>query len=210
MADLAGWELAAAGAAFAVLYGLRFAMSAPSLAKTVVKALSVAPLALAAEFLDAPWPVALGLALGSAGDIFLSLKGERSFLAGMAAFAAGHLAYAAAFVQAGAAVPGPAILAPIVLLGLSTEFWLAPHTGSLRWPVRGYVIVILVMAAAGFGLPAGPVTVGVALFVLSDLILAIDLFRFGPDRPHIGRARLLWAAYWSGQCLILTGMGGAL
>lgn len=210
MADLPGWGLVATGAAFAVLYGLRFAMSTPSPAKTVIKALSVAPLALAAPLLDAPWPVALGLALGSAGDIFLSLKGERSFLAGMAAFAAGHLAYAAAFAQAGAAMPGPAVLLPLLLLGLSTEIWLAPHAGSLRWPVRGYVIVILVMAAAGLGLPAGAVTLGVALFVLSDLILAIDLFRYGPDRPHLWRARLLWAAYWSGQCLILTGMAGAL
>ncbi len=204
------WGMVLIGAAFAAAYGLQVCAARPSAAKTVVKTLSVAPLALAAPALGAPATIALGLALGALGDFFLSLKGERSFLAGMAAFAFGHLAYALAFLSAGAALPGPGVLVPLLLLGLSTEIWLAPHTGALRWPVRGYVVVILIMAAAAFGLPFGSVTLGAALFVLSDLILAVDLFRFGPDRTNIWRARALWAAYWGGQLLILLGMAGVL
>ncbi len=210
MAGFPGCGIVVIGAGFAALYGLRFCFTAPSAAKTAVKTLSVAAMALAAPFLGAPWLVALGLAFGAAGDFFLSLRGERRFLAGMAAFAAGHLVYAAAFLDAGAAPPGLAFLAPLLLLGLSTEFWLAPRTGSLRWPVRGYVLVILLMTAAAFGLPPGAVTLGAALFVLSDFILAVDLFVYGPDRPNIWRARVLWAAYWGGQCLILLGMAGAV
>lgn len=193
-------------AAMALLYGLRFCNAAPSLTKTAVKTVSVALLALAGAAMGAPPLVTLGLALGAAGDCFLSLRGEKAFLAGMAAFAAGHLAYAAAFVAAGGGVPDLVILAPLLILGASTEVWLAPHTGALRWPVRGYVVVILVMAAAAFSLPASAVTLGAALFVLSDFILALDIFRFGPERPNAWRARALWAAYWSGQALILLGM----
>jgi uncharacterized membrane protein YhhN len=204
------WGLVSVGAALALLYGLGFCAARPSTAKTLVKTLSVAPLALAAGLFGAPVTITLGLALGAAGDFFLSRAGERSFLAGMAAFAAGHLAYALGFVQAGATLPGPGVLLPLAALGLSTEIWLAPHTGGLRWPVRGYVVVILLMAAAAFGLPPGAIMLGAALFVLSDLILALDLFRFGPDRPNLWRARMLWAAYWAGQLLILLGMAGLL
>jgi len=205
---LLAWGLVSVGAALALVYGRSFCNAPAAPARTLTKTLSVLTLALAAPAFGAPAAIALGLALGAAGDFFLSRPGERSFLAGMAAFAAGHLAYASGFLGAGATLPGPGVLVPLLALGLSTEFWLAPHTGGLRWPVRGYVVVILVMAAAAFGLPRGAVTLGAALFILSDLILAIELFRFGPERPALWRARVLWAAYWGGQLLILIGMAG--
>ena len=66
------------------------------------------------------------------------------------------------------------------------------------------------MVAAAFGLPPGAATLGATLFVLSDPILAVDLFRFGPARANLWRARALWLACWSGQALILLGMAGAL
>lgn len=197
-------------AALALFYAVRFSHAGVSPAKTITKTLSVALLALAADAADAPPLITLGLALGAAGDLFLSLGGEKTFLAGMAAFAAGHLAYAAAFVAAGGGLPGWVVLVPLVVLGASTEVWLAPYTGPLRWPVRGYAVVILVMAATALSLPPGLITAGAVLFVLSDLILALDLFRYGPDRPSRLRARALWAAYWTGQALILLGMAPAL
>lgn len=200
------WTFFAFAAVMALWYGVRFCHAGPSRAKTSVKTISVGALALTALAAGAPPLVTLGLVLGAAGDFFLSIRGEKAFLAGMAAFAGGHLAYAAAFVAAGGGMPGAPLLVPLAVIGLSTEVWLAPHTGALRWPVRGYVLVILVMAAAAFGLPFGAVTPGAALFVLSDFILALDLFRYGPDRPNVWRARGLWAAYWTGQALILLGM----
>lgn len=196
-------------AAMALLYAVSFSHAGPSRAKTITKTLSVVLLALAALFAGAPPLITVGLALGALGDLFLSLRGEKAFLAGMAAFAAGHLAYAAAFVASGGGLSGWLVLAALIALGASTEVWLAPHTGALRWPVRGYVVVILVMAAAAFSLPIGLVTLGATLFVLSDFILALDLFRYGPERANPWRARVLWAAYWSGQALILLGMAPA-
>lgn len=199
--------LAAAGAALALLYGAVFAGGPPAKAKSAVKTGSVLALALAGVAAGAPDLVVAGLALGAAGDFFLSRAGTRAFLAGMAAFAAGHLAYGAEFLAAGvwpAAIPAFALAA----LGLSTEAWLAPRTGELRWPVRGYVAVITLMALAALTLPAArwPALLGALLFLLSDLLLALELFVLSGKGPKRAAGYALWSAYWSGQALILWGM----
>ncbi len=204
--------LTVAGAALALLYGAFFAGRPPTVAKSAVKTSSVLALALAGVAAGAPRLVVAGLALGAAGDFFLSRAGTRAFLAGMAAFAAGHLAYGAEFLAPGARPPAvwpPAIPALVlVALGLSTEAWLAPRTGALRWPVRFYVAVITLMALAALTLPASrwPALVGALLFLLSDLLLALELFVLPAGRLKRLAGRALWAAYWSGQALILWGM----
>ena len=208
------WTCIAIGAALAALYGARYAGAAPSAGKSLVKTAATAALAIAAVPLGAPWAVIAGLALGALGDLCLSRPGDRAFLAGMAAFAAGHLAYAAAFLVAGA---GPLPLLPVavlLLLVLSTEVWLAPQTGALRWPVRGYVVVITLMTLAAFSLPAGEkgstvAIAGAALFVLSDLLLALETFVIASARSRQVLSRLLWPAYWGGQALILVGLAAA-
>lgn len=133
------------------------------------------------------WLVPLGLALGALGDLFLALGGVRRFLAGVAAFGLGHLAYAGGFLwRAGGVgfdgVSGAEGVALGVLLALllSTEAWLAPRTGELRQPVRGYVGLIGLMGLAAILLPAHPgqgvLRLGATLFILSDLMLALQLF----------------------------------
>ena len=190
---------------FAVVFGLQWCWRGESWTKTGVKTASTALLALAAPFLGAPWPVTAGLALGAAGDFALSRPGERAFLAGMAAFAAGHLAYAWVFLMSGV---GDVVLVPallVVAVALSTEWWLAPRTGALRWPVRGYVLVIAAMMLAALTLPDHAVMViaGAALFMLSDLLLAVEMFvRKTPSRAL---SRAVWACYWGGQALICLG-----
>ena len=172
-------------------------------AASAVKTASTALLALHGALADAPAAVVAGLALGSAGDLALSRPGQRAFLVGMAAFAAGHLAYAAQFWTAGGGMR--ALPATIVLLALavSTEFWLAPRAGALRWPVRFYVAIIVAMGIAAATLPAGHGTIktGAALFIASDLLLAIHRF----VSPRKSLAHALWPAYWLGQALILLG-----
>lgn len=196
-----------AAAALALVQGIFFATKGPGPAKSVVKTGSVVALALVALLAGAPGWIVAGLALGALGDLALSLSGTRAFLAGMAAFAAGHLCYALAFWGLGAGVPPLAATVALLTLGASTEVWLAPHTGALRWPVRGYVAVIVAMALAAMGLPAGwtALTLGVLAFVASDLVLALEMFVLR-DGPWRGRAkRLLWGLYWGGQALIVLG-----
>ncbi len=194
-------------ALLAALYGIIFCWREASWPKTLVKTGSVAALALAAPGLSAPLLIVAGLAMGAVGDFLLSRPGEKAFLAGMGAFAAGHLAYAAEFWTPGMLPPvGPSLL--LLALAASTEFWLAPRTGGLRWPVRAYVAVITLMALAALTLGPGRqvALLGAILFVASDLLLSLDLFVV--NTPLLNRlfSHSLWAAYWSGQALILLGV----
>jgi uncharacterized membrane protein YhhN len=162
------------------------------------------------------WLIPLGLALGALGDLFLALTGMRMFLAGVAAFGLGHLAYAGGFLLRSGVIGFDGlstgeIAALVGLLGLigSTEVWLAPRTGALRAAVRGYVGLIGLMGVAAILLPAHPgmgaLRSGAGLFLLSDLLLALQMFVL---RDPAGRRRLaltLWPAYWAGQALIAWG-----
>ncbi|GHD99421.1 hypothetical protein GCM10008024_06730 [Allgaiera indica] len=198
------------GFGLAVVYLLRWITRPVSWQRSIFKTMATALLAAAALPLGAPPLIALGLALGAVGDLALSRPGQRSFLIGMAAFAAGHLAYAWLFLRMG--TNDPLIVPSLVVLVLagSTEFWLAPRTGALKWPVRGYVLVITAMMLAVLTLPGRALTVmlGAALFVLSDLLLAIELFCL--DRPSPWLSRSVWLCYWGGQALILLGTAAAL
>lgn len=189
----------------AAAYGAIWSDAGPFWAKTAVKTASVALLAVAGARAGAPGAIVAGLALGALGDLFLSRPGQGAFLAGMAAFALGHLAYAAQFWTTGGA---PSALWAIVLglLVLSTEGWLAPRTGALRWPVRAYALIIGLMAFAATGHGLTWAVVGAFLFLLSDLLLSFDLFLLPQGRARPVLRRTLWAAYWGGQALILFGM----
>lgn len=162
------------------------------------------------------WLIPLGLALGALGDLCLALPGKRVFLAGVAAFGLGHLAYAGGFLIRSTEIgfDGIGMVEAVVLAGLlgllaSTEVWLAPRTGALRGPVRGYVALIGVMGLAAVVLPAhrgqGLLRLGAALFIASDLMLALQLFvvRDAGQRRSLGLA--LWPAYWIAQALIAWG-----
>ena len=196
----------------AVWFWIAHAGRADSGTASMVKTTSTAALALAGLAMGAPGGIVAGLALGAGGDFALSRPGTRGFLAGMGAFAAGHLAYVLAFLTAFGPVapPGPfgwAMLAAIAALVISTEVWLSPHTGALRWPVRGYALVIGTMAAAAVLLPPGMrmMQAGVALFLASDVILALRMFRLTGETARLRASRALWPAYWAGQALILSG-----
>ncbi|WP_237684953.1 lysoplasmalogenase [Szabonella alba] len=175
--------------------------------RSAVKTAAVGGLAVLAALLVAPWPITAGLALGALGDLALSRPGNRAFLAGMAAFALGHLAYAQWFL--GQAAPPDALrlaaMAGLLALSLSTQGWLLPHTGALRPAVAAYVAVICAMGLAALASPNIPALAGAALFILSDLLLALALFRPVTPARRRSLSLALWPAYWLGQALILAG-----
>lgn len=219
--------LLAAAAGLSLVYLARYAgrpEGQESWGASLTKTAATALLPLAAltdpDFAHSP-PMALvlaGLALGALGDFALSRPGTRAFLAGMAAFAAGHLAYVAAFSLQAAedGFAGPtqgqilalfALAAVVLPLGL----WLSARAGALRPAVIGYALVIGLMAGFALMLPPGPgVAVqqaGVALFLLSDTLLALRLFRTSDPRRRKVLALAVWPSYWIGQALILLGTG---
>lgn len=191
---------------------------APGPLRSLLKTLSVALLALTALLFAAPL-LALALTLCALGDLLLSRDGEPAFLAGVGAFAAGHLAYIALFLTHPASDPD-LLLAPPNLWGalalLALGLLLAPalfaRAGALRGPVLAYIPVILTMGLAALTLTnLGPaVPLSAAAFVLSDLILAAELFLLRPGTlPSRIAPYLLWALYWGAQAGFATNIAAA-
>lgn len=206
------------GAGLAFAYLMQIATDRPGTGhwqRSIVKTGATLGLVAAGVAAEAPGLIVIGVGLGAAGDFCLSRPGQTTFLAGMAAFAAGHLAYLAAFwtraAQLGVTHPTTLQIAVIALLGLAVlalGLWLSSKAGPLRLPVLAYALVIGLMAATALILPANPgdrtIQTGVALFLLSDTLLAFRLFA-SPASAKRPLDLAVWPAYWLGQALILVG-----
>ena len=184
-----------------------------SLLRSVVRTVPLLFLALIAARAGAPAALTLAFCASSAGDLCLSRPGGRFFLAGMGFFAVAHVAFITVFLTAseltlwGSAADQPVLTLALMLLLLSTEFWLAPFAGDLKLPLRAYALVIGAMALAASGLPQGaaPARIGAAMFVLSDLLIAVQMFRLNPAGWRFRATGYgLWSLYFMGQALILT------
>ena len=135
---------------------------------------------------DAQTLIALGLALGFAGDVALMLPRGRGLLAGMGAFMLGHLMYTAYFcVQLGGA-PSPWTLAYALAaagVGVGLYRHLRAALGGMKLPVLLYEAVILFMSVCAFalliarpGAASALMWLGSVSFVVSDILLAHGLF----------------------------------
>jgi uncharacterized membrane protein YhhN len=214
-------------AGLSALAYLPLTASAPSMGRSGIKTLPLSLFACVALLGGGPVWLIAGLILSALGDFALSCTGsdtrsdteqsrtgsgsaEHAFLLGLVSFALAHLCYAIMFWGSVEAVSWPA-LASLAVLALSTEVWLAPYTGALRGPVRGYVLLICVMTVLALSLPAGLrlASLGAVLFLCSDLILSLQLFRM---RRNTWQARcagyLLWGFYILGQGAILFAVLG--
>ena len=205
--------------AFSLLYAAGFCYRGPSWPKTLVKAVPLLALAAAAQINFANPVVVAALTLSALGDIALSRDGDRAFLAGLVAFALAHLAYVLHFSGLLFGEDAARLLdiplwpaALLILFGLSSEIWLAPYTGVLRWPVRVYVLLITLMGLSALSLPdaRGLAVIGAFAFIASDTLLAVQLFRLSDQsRWQVPVSVLLWLLYVTAQCLILFGAGFA-
>ncbi len=194
-----------AGGVMSVLYLLRFCWDGESWPKSVVKTASLGLPTLALWLMGWPAFFVAGLAACVLGDFLLSRPGQGVLMAGIGAFAAGHLLYIAAMV--GQEPLGPAYLLPLALLVLavSTEFWLAPHTGALRWPVRGYVAVIVAMGIVAALTGQEWLIAGALTFVASDLILSLQIFDRLTGWPARAAPFAIWGLYVAAQLLLALG-----
>lgn len=208
--------IALIGLAVAVAY-LPMTNRPNSLLRSVWKTTPVAALALAAWLAGGPALLVAALFLSALGDLALSRDGEAAFLYGLSSFALSHLVYILHILAISALFPWDAFAqippAAIILAAvtLSTEIWLIPHTGTMRWPVRAYVLIILTMGLSALTLPLTfwPAILGAGLFALSDLILSVELFRLGPDHRLTPLAsNLVWITYIGAQAGLFWGLGG--
>lgn len=201
--------LFAVGVMIAVFY-LPYTSAAIRWRRSIRKTLPVALFALAAFMGGGPMGLIMALGLSAVGDFALSREGDRAFLIGMLAFALAHLAYIYQMVLVGANVADLPlqIIAAFFTLAVSTEFWLIPYTRALKWPVRGYVVIIAMMGAMAMALPAGYewAKTGAILFIVSDFILALEVFVMGQGH-HLKKlaSKFVWAAYILAQASLVLG-----
>lgn len=203
------------GAALALAFPL---LGTGGWAASAAKTGSVLTLAAAAALAGGPGLLVLALGLSALGDLALSRPGERMFLGGVAAFGAAHVVYTVLFLGlSGRLDPfafdalrwaGLGVL--VLLLGIGAAV-IVPRAGALLGPVAVYVGLIGAMALAALHLAPGLwlAVAGAALFVVSDLCLALERFVLAPG----GRAARLcgavvWPLYWLGQAAIALGVLG--
>lgn len=154
--------------------------------------------------------IRLGLIFSLVGDILLMLPGDL-FRQGLAAFLLARLCYAFAFFPGAAASSFAWWMLALSIIGLGSLMYLWPSLGGgLRAAISVYVAVTVFMtalpAAYALSFPSAATfsaAVGALLFMLSDLLLAIDRFR----RPFSLAHGLVLATYYAGQLLIALSVG---
>lgn len=164
----------------------------------------------------AKW-ICVGMILGTLGDFFnadlLSVITLQGTLAAIVAFGLGHLCYIGAIVgDLGHCEPirGKAIWIGIAVwqfVGLLSWYVIVYHGEKAReivWPALGYTLLLsgtagLATALAIHRRHLWPLAFGAALFLLSDLLLAVGMFR----GSYPFRSELVWMTYGSGQMLIV-------
>ena len=151
--------------------------------------------------------VTLGLVLSLGGDVALMFESNKAFRMGLIFFLVAHIVYCIAFTLPNG-VHSQDLITGAVLLALAVVvlMYLWPGLGSMQGPVIVYVLVLCLMvnraASTFFGdafttTQAWLLTVGAVLFLLSDLMLAINRFRH-PFEAN----RLSLFLYYGGQLLI--------
>lgn len=172
--------------------------------------------------------IAIGMTFGLLGDLLLAgiLPGGRNVIAGIASFGVGHVFYITAMVRlaaaAGLADAGPrwgalAVWLLIGLVGWYIVVWRGAASAGIaptmvHWIALPYALLLATTAGLATGLALQdsrfiPLAIGAALFLLSDLILAGDMFS-GVSFRLIGD--IIWLTYGPGQMLIVYSIGAAL
>ena len=159
----------------------------------------------------------IGIILSMAGDIFLMLPKEQ-FIAGLVAFLLAHIAYIIGFNQTLPAFNIAALIWAVLLGIIAAQLYKQIATGlvkqskeSLLKPVLTYTAVIAIMLLSALITLSRPewssgaaitVSIGAALFMLSDAILAWNKF----VQPIKNGRVMNMAAYHLGQIILIYGV----
>lgn len=194
----------------ALIYNATLLGKAESKLRTLVKTIPATLLAISAMALGFSWFLTAALALSAAGDAFLARKGQSRFILGLASFLLAHLAYSYLFWGLrDSTIPTWQILAAIglsvIVIALVLKY-LWSHLGEMKAPVVVYTAAIGLMAVTGFmtGITY-PLLIGIGLFLISDIVLAIETFTFDEtDTKRRITGKIIWACYIFGQAIILV------
>lgn len=151
------------------------------------------------------------LVLSWCGDVLLQLEGF--FIPGLISFLLAHLCYIIFFLQTEKTKKGWVqiqllMVLPVLLYILLFLYLLLPHLGALKIPVIVYGITIgsmlLLALNTKYTLAAKISRLfiwGAILFVISDSVLAVNLFAY----QHLSLRLLVMITYSAAQYLIVSG-----
>jgi YhhN family len=167
--------------------------------------------------------IAVGMTLGFIGDLFLAelIPLSQPTFGGIAAFGLGHLAYNIALVlfsnQTGLNAPAPrwGSLFVWLIFGLCGWYFVVFRGNKptvLHLAALAYALLLSSTAGLATGLALQslvfiPMAIGGGLFLLSDLILAAELFN-DLQCPFVGD--VIWLTYGPAQMLIVFSVKSAL
>ncbi len=155
--------------------------------------------------------ILLVLFLSWAGDVLLQMKGM--FIPGLISFLLAHVFYIIYFIKTGKGKKGILQLKPLigipVLIYIIIFLWLLyPFLDALKIPVTVYGITIGTMLLMAINTrrkvnddAATLFIIGALLFVISDSLLAVNLFA----RSHFVLSLCVMLTYASAQYLIVKG-----
>lgn len=149
--------------------------------------------------------VAAALVASWLGDLALTGSGDW-FLAGLGAFFVAQVCYIVAFWPAARSGPlrrRPVLALPYLAWWVVLLTLLAPALDELLVPVTIYGLVLVTMAAAATGL-GRLTTIGAALFVVSDSLIAATTVT--EQLVFSGSGAAVMATYTIGQALIVVGV----
>lgn len=200
----------------AFVYGAFYLTSPPTRVRAIVKTLFMALLTIAFVLMGASWVLILALAAAALGDFVLALDKPGILPLGIGAFLVCQLAYlsifathAAAGVAAEPMLMRYVVIAAIVAVAIGFLVWMGPKLGAMTIPVIVYALAIAAMASSAFLLPwnAGPAMLGAVFFLISDFVLAAELFRLAPDSSARRiTAPIVWGTYAAAQVFIVLGI----
>ena len=197
----------------ALIYAL-IVNTRPTLARSAVKTLAVALLAVLALVENGPLLLVAGLALSALGDACLSRDGDRAFLGGLASFLAAYLLYIGLFFMAGAGtdiilaeiwravIAAAMAVVAVVMIGL---LWRRVKP-AMRLPILVYVVGIVAMGWAALTTDSVFIVGGALMLMASDGLLATERFLVSAISPYRSSLRVaVWALYYIGQLLVTLG-----
>lgn len=155
--------------------------------------------------------LALALFASAVGDIALKLPTEDSFLRGMIAFGTAHFFFMVLFIRNRRS----AYLITRLRMNLASLVWvlatvmaiiLYQKLDRIDWAVFSYMIALagMVSSAQISRYPFMLVGIGPLLFLLSDILIALDQFDLVDPMPWA--ASVIWITYYLAQFFITVGV----
>lgn len=214
------WALGGLSLAAAIIYGLSFLDKRPSFPRALLKTAFMALLTAAFAAAGAPAPLLIALAAAACGDFFLAFDKKWTLPLGILSFLICQVLYLLIFFllwlfsgDNSPLWPRYAATALIAATALGFLIWMGPKLGWMALGVVPYAIAIAGMASMAMWLPwaAWPAMLGVVSFLVSDFVLAAELFRLPEDAP-VRRitTRVVWWTYAAAQVLIVWGILNAV